>query len=352
MVSVLKVSLYSSLLVVLTACGGGGSGNDTTTGNQQPSVIVVEPEPDNTNTGPDSDTSPETNNGEGATTDPNLQKFAALAGIWDLSFTADTEFGGTGIDERYMILKEDGAGVEYDYEGDGFGSDNNCYTTTSFRLIPLDEDDDYTYLPDDADDETVVLNFVATTNFLNVANASESYRYPRATQFLNEADFVPVCALEQESGNDNADTSTDGDTDGEFGVEGEDFCDLNGSAFNWNANCQVSQFDSSFSSYVTGIQGVLWCQGYGSGTRDEFIDGIFGPLTEQAVAFFQQDVVNQTAATEAGVVDQITWQFLQEGTTFVGSARYEACSDVFFEFVNDQWFVGITNGIYQSMTGF
>ena len=79
----------------------------------------------------------------------------------------------------------------------------------------------------------------------------------------------------------------------------------------WNDNCHLAQ-DANFSNstYVQGVQRVLYCRGYGGAEGDinVFADGIFGPNTDTAVREFQE----REGLIVDGIVGPETWGRMQE----------------------------------------
>jgi hypothetical protein len=84
-----------------------------------------------------------------------------------------------------------------------------------------------------------------------------------------------------------------------------------GNASVWQDNCKLgnngAQFEQS-GHYTTGVQRILHYRGFFGGT----IDGIFGSLTEGAVANFQAD---EGLSTTNGVVNASTWNVLKPYVT-------------------------------------
>jgi len=64
------------------------------------------------------------------------------------------------------------------------------------------------------------------------------------------------------------------------------------------------------STYVQGIQRILYCQGYGTEgvTFDQFADGFYGPFSKEAVREYQAD----KGLNVDGDVGMETWGALQE----------------------------------------
>lgn len=85
--------------------------------------------------------------------------------------------------------------------------------------------------------------------------------------------------------------------------------DPDSSNSDWGDNCQLStSSDFATSSYVQGVQRILWCQGNGgTSSFDGFADGIFGPNTNRAVTEFQ----TENNLLIDGIVGPETWGSLQ-----------------------------------------
>ncbi len=70
-------------------------------------------------------------NGEITGGDDSLDK---LVGVWD----ATTDEGTEGIDEAYLVIDEEGFLIYYDYAGDSFQNEGNCYWIGVIdQLFPL-----------------------------------------------------------------------------------------------------------------------------------------------------------------------------------------------------------------------
>lgn len=93
----MKKLVIMSLLSILTACGGGsGDGGGDFTGG-----------------------------------DDSLDK---LVGVWD----ATTDEGTEGVDEAYIVIDAEGYLTVYDYAGDSFDREGNCYWIDVVdQLVPL-----------------------------------------------------------------------------------------------------------------------------------------------------------------------------------------------------------------------
>ncbi len=86
----------------------------------------------------------------------------------------------------------------------------------------------------------------------------------------------------------------------------------------WTNNCVLRRFGTfARSSYVQGVQRILFCQGHGQGSSSilAFSDGIFGPNTQQAVRDFQ----TSTNLDPDGIVGMDTWNALFNTLSLIGS---------------------------------
>lgn len=95
-----------------------------------------------------------------------------------------------------------------------------------------------------------------------------------------------------------------------------DQCDDASSAnSDWGDNCVLRRFGTfRTSSYVQGVQRILWCQGFGGdSTIDSFADGIFGPNTERSVRSYQTASPNPGFnLTADGIIGPETWASLRQ----------------------------------------
>lgn len=290
-----------------------------------------------------------------------LEKFV---GVWDASENGD---------EYYLVVKSpeerenDASVYEYNYRGDQyeaeFGTYQNCYS--EYPAGDMEQNENGVV-------ELQGLEVTVTDNFL----FAEPWGRLRRTQLL-ESDLAPTCTDEQElaynfdidgdglpnmleleiglnqfqfDSDDNG--VSDGDEDHDFdGISNfQEYldgtlpeCVNDGSRFEWDRNCEVSSENSNIalgSGYVRAIQGILWCYGYANGaTTNEFIDGIYGPITEQAVSQYQSD----NFLFDSGVVDSGTWSSLKQKIfqDFDAQSKYKACDKVVFDYGNQTWRIEI-----------
>jgi len=110
-----------------------------------------------------------------------------------------------------------------------------------------------------------------------------------------------------------------GDNDGDGFVDvtattpcgGEMGEDNNSSDETWSNNCWLKrQLDGgqfADSLYTLGVQRLLFCNGFGSGTLATFADGEFGPGTKAAVEAYQA----ARGMTPDGIVGGMTWTQMQ-----------------------------------------
>ncbi len=111
---------------------------------------------------------------------------------------------------------------------------------------------------------------------------------------------------------------------------GENGTDNDSSTAGWEDNCVVKresdggQFaDSLFSA---GIQRVLFCSGFGTGTNyTVFADGEYGPASETAAIAFQQA---ESLVTD-GIVGPQTWARLQERVELLVEGDFTGTPDTY-----------------------
>ena len=100
--------------------------------------------------------------------------------------------------------------------------------------------------------------------------------------------------------------------------------DTNSSNASWSDNCLLFNGGAfAISSYTQGVQRILFCQGFNGGSTDinAFADGIFGPITEQAITDFQTSTNDNSPTGETILVDGIvgpqTWGALFDTLRFI-----------------------------------
>ena len=55
-----------------------------------------------------------------------------LVGVWDTSQQV-----GQVVDELYTVVRSDGTGTDYDYQGDSFDQGLNCYLVSDYTITYL-----------------------------------------------------------------------------------------------------------------------------------------------------------------------------------------------------------------------
>lgn len=141
MKKILALTISSLFLV---ACGGGGSGSsDNRSNNEQPSL-------------------------------------SDISATWDAKVTVGEE-----VDEIYLVIKDHGEMVLYDYDGDSYDDGSDCYYKYSVAITDLG-DGFFEIYGDVADTHTVKLEISDSQLFDGVDYMPESS--------LKESDFVPLCS--------------------------------------------------------------------------------------------------------------------------------------------------------------
>lgn len=215
--------------------------------------------------------------------------------------SGDTPLGEQDYDDDGIINSEDP-----DADGDGILDvddnfvdlnddelDDKSLYTAAEAALPLGEQDfDRDGIANDADADADGDGIVDTEdNFVDldfddlddITLLTEAEAEANGTQFV-EVSEENVCG--SESGLDNASVNE-----------------------NWNDNCVVKRFGQFADSLFTvGIQRVLFCEGYGSGTDyTVFADGEIGLVSDAAIKAFQRD----ESLVDDGIVGPATWAALQ-----------------------------------------
>jgi hypothetical protein len=107
-----------------------------------------------------------------------------ISGVWDASRTFGQE-----VDEYYVIIKESGVTVSYDYDGDSFDQGDNCYYKYSDAISGLGNDDFEIILEDG---NIINASMKVSNNDLVVTVNDFTQTWPKSS--LQESDFSPLCS--------------------------------------------------------------------------------------------------------------------------------------------------------------
>ncbi|UTW48044.1 hypothetical protein [Bacterioplanoides sp. SCSIO 12839] len=117
--------------------------------------------------------------------DKSVENISDLEGVYDLT----TRHSDNEVDEFYMHIDKSGYISYYDYAGDSYDNEGNCYwidikdsqitkTNNGFRIT--ERDDDY-----------IDVSISLTSSSITLKTDRENVSYPRSSRQLN--DFSPDC---------------------------------------------------------------------------------------------------------------------------------------------------------------
>lgn len=109
-----------------------------------------------------------------------------IIGVWD--FTED--FGSLGQDEAYLVILSSGASFVYDYQGDSFNNEENCYSRhKDYHLTDLGNGQfEFT------DDYDTLIGKITLTNTSMTIDYSEAHFYTYQKSNRLESDLTPLCS--------------------------------------------------------------------------------------------------------------------------------------------------------------
>ena len=137
---------------------------------------------------------------------------------------------------------------------------------------------------------------------------------------------------EVNAGTDPTDSAVGGTFEGPAGNT-DDTCDLDSANDSWADNCELQRFGPlADSSYVRGVQRILWCQNNNNEQAvdiNTYADGEIGMATDESIKAYQ--TANPPLAVD-GIVGPMTWTELRmnlqlEIATLIGFETYsiEGC---------------------------
>ncbi len=119
-------------------------------------------------------------NKENSIDEPSLSQ---ISGVWDMTETYNGE-----EDKYYVVIKDYGEMISYDYDGDSYDKGEDCYwkftdsiTDLGSGFFEVIDESNYVY----------TLNASISKNKLTFAYGGEVQSYPKSS--LQESEFVPLC---------------------------------------------------------------------------------------------------------------------------------------------------------------
>ncbi|MGH1485961.1 MAG: hypothetical protein ACRBCI_07035 [Cellvibrionaceae bacterium] len=157
---------------------------------------------------------------------------ADMVGVWD--DTREDRSGNTNIE--YIVIKNDGARIDYDYQGDSSDNGANCYEASNYSFLDLGNGTFQLTFPDG---DTTDLNASIFNDVLTWSNSTESISFPKIN--LNESDFIgTLCTCDSPSPN-------------VFEIEVGHTCDVDGE----NYSCLLDNTVSDSTGTLNGISLIV-----------------------------------------------------------------------------------------------
>ena len=158
---------FCFFVVSLVSCGGGGSGDSDSNADQADSAA----QEDDTNTGGSIPSVPDL-----------VQDIdSSLIGVWDWS----EDYGDEGMDEIYLVVDEQGRLSEYDYFGDTFDGEDNCYVISRHWGKFTRSSPDYLYSETEIDSSVRVKLEVQNWNlYLTALEFNDDFPFPVGERLL------------------------------------------------------------------------------------------------------------------------------------------------------------------------
>jgi hypothetical protein len=157
--TMIRNALLASPIVLLglTGCGGGGSDSSS----DEASLSEVS-----------------------AAISNDAPSLSEIAGVWDASITIDNE-----VDEVYIVFKDYGDVIIYDYLGDTFDQGVDCYYQSIESITDLG-DGSFEIVSDYSED--IIINIALSGGDLIGTNSYGEFTFSKAS--LEESDFSPLCS--------------------------------------------------------------------------------------------------------------------------------------------------------------
>jgi len=122
---------------------------------------------------------------ESSSNNENLAQpsLAQISKTWDL-----TETDEFGEDVVYLVVKDHGEFIIYDYDGDSWDEGDECYYKLTSTITDLG---DGSFEIAACEDYYPVVDMSISEGRLAISDEEGAYSYPEAT--LEESEFVPLC---------------------------------------------------------------------------------------------------------------------------------------------------------------
>lgn len=106
-----------------------------------------------------------------------------IAGTWD-----DSETVGEEVDKKYVVIKDYGELITYDYDGDSFDQGSDCYYRFTDSITDLGNGS-FEIVDDSSFRYEVAI--AVSNNQLTVTSVNGTSTSPSSS--LTESDFIPLC---------------------------------------------------------------------------------------------------------------------------------------------------------------
>lgn len=325
-------------LAVGTGCGGGSGGGNNNT--NEPLVLI----PNNGTNGNQTNSNPNTANPvtNNVTTDtttvstntpntntPNInegsggdevlpaeqtetiehENFIGFNSLWQIKHYDGAEFDGV----LELVNMDTGAGTAF-FQWYDYDTSRDClYRDAEWDgRVQTSASSDSVFFKFTFNNAVPEFLFDLFQNQFSYGESSLVSNRAKLIPFNNDFYSIPACSNFEGTGT-IADGSfpdgvaSDGGDTGEFSLCDETALDT------WEINCELRQGGLYAQSvYTAGVQKILACHGY---LAESEIDGIYGPITSNAVAQYQDS--RPISGYIVGVVDTATWESLRYDLTYV-----------------------------------
>ena len=112
--------------------------------------------------------------------EPSLSEISA---VWEW-----TRISGDKEEQQYLVVKDHGQIIYYDYDGDSWDQGEDCYYKTTKIITDLGSGN-FEIINDDGEYGTSRVSLVDNT--LTILGESDTTSFPKSSK--NETDFTPLC---------------------------------------------------------------------------------------------------------------------------------------------------------------